>query len=188
MSQANVEAGRSVEERVILRLPTPVVRLLIRGMARLPPGSHLRLRLLKHSIARGMEAGSREDWALPLRFYEPDVEFRNPGEAARALGLPERYDGHQGFRDVWRDWKQDMDDFRVEPEEIIDHGDRVVLRARIVGRGRASGALTSQTVGTIYDLSPRGLIARQDIYWTWEEALAALSDHDEALRAAGLSE
>jgi hypothetical protein len=36
-------------------------------------------------------------------------------------------------------------------------------------------------------LTPSGLIARQDIYWTWEEALDALNDHADGLRATGLS-
>jgi ketosteroid isomerase-like protein len=188
MSQEDVEAGRSVEERVLLWLPTPLVRLVMRGLARMPPGSHLRRRMLKRGITRGMEAGARGDYAIPLRFYEPDVELRNPGQAARGLGLPERYEGEQGFLAVWRDWTEDLDDFRVQPEQIIDLGDRVVLRAAIAGRGRGSGVPISRTTGIIYYFSPRGLVERQDLYWTWEEALDALSDHGEALRAAGLGE
>ena len=188
MSQGNLEAGRSAEERVLLRLPTPLVQLMMRGLGRLPPGSHLRRRVLKRAITRGMEAGAREDYAVPLRFYEPDVELRNPGQAARGLGLPERYEGQQGFLDVWRDWTEDLDDFYVRSEQIIDLGDRVILRAAIVGRGRRSGIPISRTTGIIYYFSPRGLVERQDLYWTWEEALDALSDHDEALRASGLAE
>jgi hypothetical protein len=78
----------------MLRLPTPLLRLLMWGLARLSPGSHLRRRGLKRAIARGFEAASREDYAAGLLFYEPDVELRAAGEFARALGLPERYDGH----------------------------------------------------------------------------------------------
>lgn len=188
MPEANPEAGRSIEERVLLRLPTPVAGLPFRVLALLPPGSHLRKRLLKYGIALGLEAGSREDYAVQLLYYEPDVELRNPGDAARALGLPERYEGHQGVLDIWRDWRQDMDDFRVQPEQVIDLGDRVALRAAFVGRGRASRVPTSRIIGTIYCFSRRGLIARQDIYWAWHEALEALNDPGEALRAAGLGE
>jgi ketosteroid isomerase-like protein len=178
MSQETTEAGRSVEERVLLRLPTPVVGLLCRGLWRLPPGSHLRRRMLKRSIARGFEAVARDDYAIPLLSYEMDVEIRYPGGgAARALGLPERYEGHQGFLDFWRDWKQDMDEARVQPERIIDLGDRVVMTGTFSGRGRASGVLTSRRFGTIYYVSPRGLIARQDVH-----------DQADTLRAAGLSE
>ena len=181
-------AGRSIDERVMLRLPTPVAQLVMRGFRRLPPGSHLRRRILKRALARGFEAASREDYAVDLLFYEPDVELRAPGEVAGALGLPERYYGHQGFLDVWSDMKQDMDDFRFQPEQIIDLGDRVALRGTLVGRGRASGVLTRQTAGFIYHFSPRGLVALQELHWTWENVLDALHDHDEAsLPAAGLS-
>jgi ketosteroid isomerase-like protein len=188
MSRENVEAGRSIEERVMLRLPSPVVRLVTRGVARLPPGSQLRRRILKRALTRGYEAGSRDDYAVGLLFYEPDVEIRAPGEFARALGLPERYDGHQGFIDLWRDTQQDMDDFSSRPEQIIDLGDRVAARIALAGRGRTSGAVTAQTGGTIYYFSRRGLVARQDLYWTWHEALDALNDHGRALPAAGVSE
>jgi ketosteroid isomerase-like protein len=177
MSQENPEAGRSVEERVLLRLPTPVVGLLYRGLWRLPPGSHLRRRMLKRALARGFEAAARDDYAIPLLSYETDVEIRFPGGAARALGLPEHYEGHQGFLDFWRDWKQDMDDVRVQPERIVDLGDRVLLIGTFAGRGRASGVLTSRRFGTIYYFSPRGLVARQDVL-----------DQADALRAAGVSE
>ena len=84
--------------------------------------------------------------------------------------------------------EEDLDDFYVRPEQIIDLGDRVVLRAAIVGRGRGSGVPISRITGIIYYFSPRGLVERQDLYWTWEEALDALNDHDEGLRAAGLDE
>jgi len=182
----DVEASRSIEERVMLRLPTPVAQLVMRGFARLPPGSHLRRRMLKRSFARGFEAARREDYAVDLLFYEPDVELRAPGEVAGALGLPESYYGHQGFIDVWSDMKQDMDDFRFEPEQIIDLGDRVALRGTLVGRGRASGVLTRQTAGFIYHFSQRGLVVLQELHWTWEDVLNALNDHDEALRTGGL--
>ena len=72
--------------------------------------------------------------------------------------------------------KQDMDDFRFQPEQIIDFGDRVALRGTLVGRGRASGVLTRQTAGFIYHFSPRGLVALQELHWTWENVLDALND------------
>ena len=164
----------------MLRLPTPVARLVMRGFRRLPPGSHLRRRILKRSFARGFDAARREDYAVALFFYEPDLELRAPGDVAGALGLPERYYGHQGFVDVWSDMQQDMDDFRFQPEQIIDLGARVALRGTLVGRGRASGALTRQTAGFIYHFSPRGLVALQELHWTWQNVLDALNDHDEA--------
>jgi hypothetical protein len=60
--------------------------------------------------------------------------------------MPERYSSHQGLIDVWRDGGEDMDGFRFEPEQIIDLGDRVAVRATIVGRGRASGVPTRRII------------------------------------------
>jgi hypothetical protein len=59
------------------------------------------------------------------------------------------------------------------PEHLVDLGDRWVIRARLSGSGRSSGARTNQTWGSVYQVSSRGRIARQDIYWSWEETLAA---------------
>jgi hypothetical protein len=68
-----------------------------------------------------------------------------------------------------------MDDLRVVPEEIIDHGDRVALRAKLVGVGPASGVEIAQTLGYVCYLSRRGLISRQEGYWAWDDALASLA-------------
>jgi hypothetical protein len=67
-----------------------------------------------------------------------------------------------------------MAEVRVEPEQIIDFGDRLALRTSFAAVGRSSGVAIRQTGGFIYHYSPRGLIARQELYWTWEDALAAL--------------
>jgi hypothetical protein len=138
---------------------------------RLSPGSQLRRRLLKRFLARGFEGPARDDYEFDLHFYETDVEISVHGEVARALGLAERYDGHKGFLQLWLDYKQDMRDMRVQPKQIIDLGDRVVLRADIVGLGRSSGVATTHPLGSIYHCSPHARIARQEIFWTWEEAL-----------------
>jgi hypothetical protein len=34
--------------------------------------------------------------------------------------------------------------------------------------------VTRRATGLVYHLSPRGMVARQDLYWTWEEALEAV--------------
>ena len=87
-------------------------------------------------------------------------------EGARSLGLAESYHGHQGFLDFWRDLRQDMADFRVEPEQIIDLGDRTAVRVTVVAVGRSGGVAIRQTRGNIFYNSPRGLTARLDCYLT----------------------
>jgi ketosteroid isomerase-like protein len=177
MSRERV-GGRSFEERVMLAMPTALQRVLQRGFARLPPGSQLRRRGLKRLVTLGWAAASREDYEVPLLFYEPDVEIQTAAEWAQTLGLPESYHGHQGFLDVWRDYRQDMADLRFEPEQVIDLGDRFAVRLTGAVVGQSSGVAIRQTQGSIYHFSPRGLIARQEVYLTWEDALAALERRD----------
>ena len=98
----------------MLAMPTALLRALQRGFARLPPGSPLRRRWLKRTNALGWAAASREDYEVPLLFYEPDVEIRAISEFARSLGLADSYHGQQGFLDYWRDYRQDMADLVCE--------------------------------------------------------------------------
>jgi ketosteroid isomerase-like protein len=72
--------------------------------------------------------------------------------------------------ETWREW-------RFEPERFLDAGDRVVVFARIVGKGEASGApfeLETTHVWTIH--AGRAT------------SLQAYRDRSQALEAVGLSE
>jgi ketosteroid isomerase-like protein len=188
MSQGNPETCRSVEERVLLWLPAPVVRLLSRGYGGLPPGSHLRRRATKRFVARTYEALNRRDDVFSLLIYEPDIAIWSSQEFARLLGLPERYDGHEGFLAWWRDVRQGMDEVRTRPERVIDLGDRVAIRLAFLTRGQASGVTTAKPVGIIAHMTPRGRVPRLEWYWTWEETLKALNDQTEMSRATGRKE
>jgi ketosteroid isomerase-like protein len=171
---ADVAGGRSIEERVALAMPTFLVRVMFMALARLPPGSYLRRRIQKRNFRRAFEALARDDYEFALLAYEPDVELRVWGEAPRALGLAESYHGHQGFRDFLGDYKQDMNNAHWELEQIVDLGDRLALRTTFVGTGALSGVTMRKTIGIIWRISPRGAVTRQDLYWTWDETLAAL--------------
>jgi ketosteroid isomerase-like protein len=171
---ADVAGGRSIEERVVLAMPTFLVRAMYAGVARLPPGSYLRRRILKRAFRRAFDGAGRDDYDYVLLGYEPDVELRMWGDAPRTLGLAERYHGHQGLRDLLDDYKRDMNDVRWELEQVIDLGDRLVVRTTFVGAGALSGLTTRRTTGHIFWTSPSGTITRQDTYWTWNETLAAL--------------
>ena len=162
----------------MLAMPTPLLRALQRGFARLPPGSQLRRRWLKRTNALGWAAASREDYEVPLLLCEPDVEISMAFEGARTVGLAKSYHGHQGILDLFHDLRQDMADLRVEPEQIIDLGDRVAVRGTFVAMGRSGGVAIRETRGYIFYNSPRGLTARVEHYLTWGDALAALERRD----------
>ena len=166
--EAERVGGRSFEERVVLAMPTALLRALQRGFARLPPGSQLRRRGLKRFMTLGWAAASREDYEVPLLFCEPDVEMI-VFEGARTVGLAESYHGHQGILDFFRDLRQDMADLRFEPEQVIDLGDRLAWRVTVVAVGRSGGVAIRQTRGNIFYPSRRGLNAPSEFYLTWED-------------------
>ena len=123
-------------------------------------------------MSRAWGAANRDDWWFTPAMYERDSEIVVAPEF-RTLGLADRYRGPGGSKELADAWREDIADMRWEPELLIDLGDRWVLRARMSGSGRSSGARGDQTWGSVYHLSSRGRIARQEIYWTWEETLAA---------------
>jgi hypothetical protein len=171
---ADVAGGRSIEERVALAMPTFLLRVMYAGLARLPLGSDLRRRILKRSFRRAFEAFAHDEDEFALLFYESDVELRMRADPPRTLGLAESYHGHQGARDFLDDYKQDMNNLRREIERIVDLGDRIAVRVTLVGAGALSRVTTRNTAGNIFWISPRGTITGQDVYWTWDETLAAL--------------
>jgi hypothetical protein len=165
---------RPIEERLALAIPGPVLHLAFAAALRLPPGSDLRRRLLKRSAVRLLEATGRGAFDFGLLAYEPDVELHVLGDIARSLGLAYTYRCHQGVRDMWGQYLRDTEQLQVEAEQLIDLGNRMALRVTLVGTGQTSGVTTRNTEGFVFYFSPRGLISRQEIYWSWQDALAAL--------------
>ena len=155
-------------------MPASLLRAMAWTLARLPPGSTLRRRLLKRIFGLALEAGSRGNDDVALLFFEPDVEFRLISDVPRTLGLAETYHGHQGYVDAWRDYREQTDDLHFEIEHIVDLGDRIAIRGSLVGRGRSSGIQIADRQGEVFYISPRGLVARVDLYRDWDQALAQL--------------
>ena len=166
----NGRPRRTTVDRVALRVPW-LVNVLQNAVQRLPSGSKLRGRLVRFAVARATEALNRGDVEACLLSHEPDAEFRFIGWTG-AMG--EHYQGHQGFRDLYAEWVKEMDDVHWTTDEVIDLGERFVIRYGFSGRGRASGISTATTLGYVISLSPRGKIAQQDMYWEWEKALEAV--------------
>ena len=168
-------ARRPVLERILAVAPW-LVRIGAAVIARLPVTSRLRRRTLVTAFSRGFAAINRDDpWFIPVG-YEPDCEIY-PAAGFRALGLADCYRGHAGWREIIGAVREPLPDLHWVPEHLIDLGDRWVLRLRMFGTGRVSRVPTHQTWGSVYHVSLRGRIARQDIYWTWEETLAAAGLH-----------
>ncbi len=116
---------------------------------------------------------SRGDWEGSEAFVDPDVE-QHPTvggvEGGRVLrGVDEIRRDYEEVEETW-------DEHRVEPEEFIDAGDRIVLLHREYQRGRSSGVELEIDAAVVFDLRD-GRIVRVQGYM----------DRDAALEAAGVS-
>ena len=173
---------RHLDERLALRAPR-VHRRLFRLVLALPPGSLVRRRALKRLVARGWAALSREDDEVVCRLaFDRDIEFNIIGGSARAIGLADRYHGHEGWREFIGLWRAEWGGRHIEhtPEALIDLGDRLVMRVTLTARGATSGADVAMTMGIVSWLADDGAVLRQDNYTEWAECIRALKLHDAA--------
>ena len=101
-----------------------------------------------------------EFWS-PAGYPEGESRFRGREEVGRFAAMQ---------RDTWSEW-------RFEVERLLDAGDKVVVLARVIARGRGSGVpveLSGAQVVTLRD----GRMTSVRTYW----------DRSEALKAVGLEE
>ena len=87
------------------------------------------------------------------------------------------YRGHEGAIKSLVDWTEDIDDFKVVPEEFLDNGDYVVVRTRQTGSGKSSGVPMEGLFWFVCQVG-EGKVVR----------IHVLATEQEALEAAGLSE
>jgi ketosteroid isomerase-like protein len=169
--------SRPVDQRLAVRFPDLAARLF--GLAlRLPPDSRLRQGFLSRGVRLGLEAYNRRDLDAASASMRPDLEYVPYREFVEA-GLAEPvYRGPEGYRayiegtyDVWGA------DVRLEPTELIDLGDRLVVLADMPMRAQGSGVALSETYGSVWTLGDGGIVRIEDFL-----------DHHDALRAAGLAE
>ena len=164
---------RPLDDRILARCPALVPRLLA-AWARLPRHSRLRRAMLVRLVRQGYAAANRRDFDVTIRGYDPGYEYHPD------VGIPDAdavYYGHDGFHKFWRQLLEAFDDVRLDPKEILDLGDRVLVTTQMSGHGTGSGVSINQQLFQLMTLR-RGVIARQ----------VDFQDRAQALEAAGLSE
>jgi hypothetical protein len=188
MSQETIEAVRGVriplvpetrrhrtlDERIVVRFPA-LARLWAAWWARLPQHSRLRRVLLLRRFRQGYAAASRRDFDLLLTGLDPGIEYHS--SELWQIDFDPVYHGHDGYLQVWRGVFESFEDVRLDPEELLDFGDRFLVTVKLSGHGASSGVSISQPHFQLFTLR-RGLVVRQDDF----------QDRAEALEAAGLSE
>jgi ketosteroid isomerase-like protein len=78
---------------------------------------------------------NRGDVDAVLQVCAPGIECQLPEGGLNAGALR----GHQAVRGFLEGYIESFESFRMEPEEFIDAGDRVLVFLRMLGRGRGSG-------------------------------------------------
>jgi ketosteroid isomerase-like protein len=153
-------------------------RLGASALLRLRPDSRLRRALVGRFASAFLKAWSRQDFELNLLVFDPEVEVCLPEASPAAASSTELdqerlYRGHAGFRRFTELWNEPWDESRLEPHELLDFGDRILILCRWVGRGRGSGLEVTQPVAMLNTLR-KGRVVRWQAWWDWAEALEAV--------------
>ncbi len=120
---------------------------------------------------RTFTAFAAGDIAAVLQEMDPDVVF-HVEQAGQGV-----YRGHEGVIKSFLDWTEDIDDFKVIPEQFLANGDYVVVRTRQTGIGKTSGVPMEGLFWFVCQVR-EGKAVRVHV----------LTTEREALEAAGLSE
>ncbi len=121
-------------------------------------------------VVRGIsEAFSRDDPQAALASLAQDVEWHDLPDQPDA----EVHHGDQAFLAAFEQFFAELEDYRVDLDETIDRGEQIVVFARIIGRGRSSGARFEQRIFGVLTVRNR-LVVRAVWFRTREEALAAV--------------
>jgi uncharacterized protein len=125
-------------------------------------------------VRRVVDAIRDRRWEEATRQLGPDIELHGT-----AGGLTEGsvWRGPKQIRDFFEQDAEAWDERRLEAEEFIDAGDRVVVLVREFRRGRGSGVELEADTAVVFEVRD-GRVVRIQGYM----------DRAEALEAAGLSE
>ena len=91
-------------------------------------------------VRRWYEAVSRGDLDALMELVSADVEFVNEIVWGTFRG---REQIRKMFEGIW----EVIEDYRVEPEELIEHGDQIVVSVRLSGRFRHTGISEGVGIG-----------------------------------------
>lgn len=86
------------------------------------------------TLKRGYAALNRGDLSVVLELLDPDIQWHEPAPSPEAGA----HCGRDGVERFLRSWLDSFEDFRVEPEQVVERGDELVVVVRQSGTGRSS--------------------------------------------------
>jgi ketosteroid isomerase-like protein len=120
-------------------------------------------------VRAGFAAYNRGDLDTLMEMYDPEVEFVTLLQGNRH--------GKDALRLLFEENRNTMPGYRLDPEELIDAGDKVIALVRLGGVGRVSHIAMDDRIALLFTIKG-GLAVRQQTF----------RNKDDALEAAGLSE
>ena len=114
------------------------------------------------------EAWNNRDLETLVALTSEDVRIRPSG---KIVDLEHEYRGHAGVRRYWDDVWAPWDELRIDVEQVIDHGELIVVLFRFRAKGREGVEVDAKfgQVGTLRD----GLVTSITAYADWNEAAEA---------------
>jgi ketosteroid isomerase-like protein len=113
-------------------------------------------------------AYNRRDFDAAVRFFHPDVDWVLPAH--------QQFDSCKGPDEIKRFWEgleETFDELRLEPQEYVDAGDKVAVRLRYYGRGKASGAEIETEMYHQLTTFRDGSMVRIEYFTNWPDTLKA---------------
>jgi ketosteroid isomerase-like protein len=128
-------------------------------------------------VRRALEAWQRNDLETFMSMMHPEVEWHTAFERL-VEGAASAYRGREGIHQFWTTYRNELEDFKVDLQELRDvgHG-RVVLLGHIRFRGQASRIEVESPLGQVITIRDKKMFRAMDYL-----------SHEEALEAVGLRE
>jgi uncharacterized protein len=124
-------------------------------------------------VRRGYEAFDRGDIQTVLSLIDSEIEIR----VDRAFPEWEPFYGRDGFMSFMQAWLEPWESYRIEIDELIDVGERVLVVLREFGRRKDTGFEVEQRSYHVWTLKD-GRAVRHDSFF----------ERSNALEAAGIEE
>jgi ketosteroid isomerase-like protein len=122
-------------------------------------------------VRKGYEAFERGDIQAVLSLLDSEIETR----VDRTLPDWEPRYGHDGFISFLQAWLEPWETYRIEVDELIDAGERVLVVCREFGRRKDTGFEIEQAAYHVWTLKDEKAVR-----------LDAFIERSEALEAAGV--
>ena len=120
------------------------------------------------ALRRGYAALNRGDLSVVLDLLHPEIEWHEPTPSPDAG----THRGREGFERFLRGWLESFEDFRVEPEQVLEREGELVAVVRQTGRGRSSGVRISARLAHVWTVED-GRAVRWEAVAQPEEALSS---------------